>query len=161
MAEKEKNYVWGHSFEAFPPQFMLSYSSYSLCMMRNSLIQANVNPVDNIYSQLPPTLLQNHRFNLLHNRKGHLVHSKRQLDGRKASGYTKISNFRAKLKPIGNPVKVCGKNGREVGSRRITLKVCPLPRLLFRRRFRLHRHHNGVREGFEGVFCLGFWIVKS
>ncbi|GJY61257.1 hypothetical protein Tco_0461914 [Tanacetum coccineum] len=100
---------------------MLSYSPDSLCTMHNSLIQANVNPVDNIYSQLPSTLLQNRRFNLLHNRKGHLVHTKRQLDGRKASEYTKISNFRAKWKPMGNPVKVCGTNGQVESQSTFTL----------------------------------------
>ncbi|GKA29090.1 pre-mRNA-processing-splicing factor 8A [Tanacetum coccineum] len=47
--------------------------------------------------------------------------TKRQLNGRKASECTKISNFRDKWKPMGNPVKVFGKNGQEVGSPRITL----------------------------------------
>ncbi|GJY60190.1 hypothetical protein Tco_0460847 [Tanacetum coccineum] len=113
MAEKAKNYVWGRSFEAFPPQSVFSYSPDSICTMHNSLIQKNVNPVDNIYGQLPSTLLLNRRFNVQHNRKGHLVHTKRELDSRKASDYTKISNFRAKWKQMGNPVKVCGKNGQD------------------------------------------------
>ncbi|GKB64433.1 hypothetical protein Tco_0920619 [Tanacetum coccineum] len=116
MAEKAKNYAWGQSFEPFPPQFMFSYSPELLCTMHNSLIQENVNPVDNIYGQLPSTLLLNRKFNLLHNRKGHLVHTKRDLNGRKASDYTKNSNFRAYWKPMGDSVKVCGKIGEEVGS---------------------------------------------
>ncbi|GJZ73897.1 hypothetical protein Tco_0638043 [Tanacetum coccineum] len=116
MAEKAKNYVWGRSFEAFPPQSVFSYSPDSICTMHNSLIQKNMNPVDNHPMPTPSTLLLNRRFNVQHNRKGHLVHTKRELDSRKASDYTKISNFRAKWKQMGNPVKVCGKNGQEVGS---------------------------------------------
>lgn len=113
MADKAVHYNWLPWLpKSFPSEAIIPWVPYVLCNMHKELLKGKIEPDDDIYAQLPCTLVHGKRFNMK-KEQAYLMFGRRYQ--KKVYAGRQIAGCRAKWDSKDGWDKVCAQNGDVVG----------------------------------------------